>query len=57
MKYDMSKIVQAERKAKTRFQALLRRSRCSRRASKTTCQTRVDLFDDAKVRQSLETAA
>lgn len=49
-----SKIAQAEYKAKARFQALLRRSRFSRRSLREHRQTPFPFVDDAKVQRNSE---
>ena len=47
-RFNMSKNARAECKVKTRFQALLRRCRFSRRSLNERCQPRFELIDDAK---------
>ena len=49
-----SKIAQAEYKAKARFQALLRRSRFSRRSLREHRQTPFPFADDAKVQPKFQ---
>ena len=49
-----SKIAQAEYKAKARFQALLRRSRFSRRSLREHRQTPFPFADDAKVQHKFQ---
>ena len=49
-----SKIAQAEYKAKARFQALLRRSRFSRRSLREHRQTPFSFVDDAKVQHKFQ---
>ena len=49
-RFNMSKNARAECKVKTRFQALLRRCRFSRRSLNERCQPRFELIDDAKLR-------